>query len=56
MDGKFYAGPAEVLSELEKSPITSILQIVGYGSRLWDLGVVRDKKQKKLASMPAYIY
>ena len=40
MAGESYVGPVEILSWLVKFPIISI-QIVEFGSRLWDLGVVR---------------
>ena len=45
MAGIFYVGPVDILSRLVKFPITSI-QIMGFGSRLWDLGVVEPVDEK----------
>ena len=36
---KYYAGPVEILCGQVKFPINSI-QIMGFGSRLWDLGII----------------
>ena len=54
MAGKFYAGPVEILSGVVKCPITSI-QIMGFESRLWDLGVV-GQVDKEVSFHAWYVY
>ena len=45
MAGKIYVGPVEILSGPLKFPITAI-QIMVFGSRLWDFGVVGPVEKK----------
>ena len=54
MAGKFYVEPVEIMSGLVKCCITSI-QIIGFWSRLWDLGVDGPVGRLKGLLLCAYI-